>query len=71
MRREYDIFEKFPDGPTLWKATVLGRYQATRTMQELAEHSPNEFTLVDVEAAAFLPVAVKSFHRQLAKATNG
>jgi len=35
MRREYDLFEKFPDGSTLWRACVTGRYDAQRKIQEL------------------------------------
>ncbi len=48
MRHEYDVFEKFPDGSTLWCATVLGRFEAIRKIQELREHSVNEFYAIDV-----------------------
>lgn len=50
MRREYDVFEKFSDGSTLWRATVVGRFEAFRKMQELGEHSDNEFFTLDVQA---------------------
>jgi hypothetical protein len=56
MRREYDIFERFPDGSSLWRTCVCGRYKAERTMHELAEHAENDFFAIDVEAAAPLPV---------------
>ena len=55
MRREYDIFERFSDGSTLWRASVAGRYEANRKMDELAEHSDNQFFSIDVQAAESLP----------------
>ena len=60
MRREYDLFERFPDGSTLWRACVTGRYEAQRRMQELAEHSENEFYLIDIQAEVLLaPLAAR------------
>jgi hypothetical protein len=55
MRRDYDVFEKFPDGSTLWRTCVSGRFEAQRKMQELAEHSENEFFLIDIQAVELLP----------------
>lgn len=43
MRGEYDVFERFPDGSTLRRTTVVGRFEALRTVQELREHSDNDF----------------------------
>jgi hypothetical protein len=43
MRHDYDVFEKFPDGSTLWHACVAGRYEAQRKIYELAENSENQF----------------------------
>jgi hypothetical protein len=60
MRRDYDIFEKFTDSSTLWRVTVRGRFEATRKMQELAEHSNNEFLAIDIQPECFLPITVKS-----------
>jgi hypothetical protein len=54
MRREYDVFERFSDGSTLWRATVTGRFEALRKMQELGEHSDNEFFTLDVQAGRHL-----------------
>jgi hypothetical protein len=54
MRREYDVFEKFSDGSTLWRATVAGRFEALRKMQELGEYSDNEFFTLDVQAGRHL-----------------
>ena len=55
MRHVYDVFERFPDGSTLWRACVTGRFEAVRKMQELEEHSGNEFFLIDIQAEDFLP----------------
>jgi hypothetical protein len=41
IRHDFDVFEKFPDGSTLWRACIAGRYETHRKMQELAEHSEN------------------------------
>ncbi len=57
MRRDYDIFEKFPDGSTLWRACVSGRYETQRKVQEFAEFSENEFFVIDVQAAELLPAS--------------
>ena len=68
MRHDYEIFEKFPDGSTLWRACVLGRYEAQRKLQELAEYSENEFYAIDVQAHEHLPFyLVRGAARQMAK----
>jgi len=54
MRRDFDIFEKFPDGFTLWRACVSGLYEAQRKMHELARRSENDFFLIDVRAEVIL-----------------
>ena len=51
VRREYDIFEKFSDGSTLWRASVRGRFESQRKMDELAEHSENQFYMLDIQEA--------------------
>ena len=56
MLRDFDIFEKFPDGSTIWRACVFGQFEATRKLQELAEHSHNEFIAIDIQAGEPLPV---------------
>jgi len=53
--RSYDIFEKFPDGCSIWRACASGQSEALRKMQELAEHSENEFFVVDLLSQAPLP----------------
>ena len=58
MLRDYDIFEKFPDGSTIWRACVFGQYEARRKLQDLAERSPNEFFAIDIQAGEPLPAIV-------------
>jgi len=48
MRHKYDIFQKFPDGSTIWRACVSGRYETERMIQELAEQSKNQFYAIDI-----------------------
>jgi hypothetical protein len=55
MRHDFDVFEKFSDGSTLWRACIAGRYEAHRKMQELAEHSENEFYAIDIQSIKNLP----------------
>jgi hypothetical protein len=55
MRHDYDVFERFSDGSTLWRACIAGRYEAHRKIQELAEHSENEFYAIDIQAIENLP----------------
>jgi hypothetical protein len=43
MNREYDIFEKLPDGSVLWRDFVRGLETARPKLGELASSSTNEF----------------------------
>lgn len=43
MHREYDVFEKFPDGSHVWRAFVKGLIEARACVEELSQSSPNEF----------------------------
>jgi hypothetical protein len=54
MHREYDIFERFADGSSIWRASVAGRFEAQRKIQEFAEHSGNRFFILDVVAGQYL-----------------
>jgi hypothetical protein len=60
MRHDYEIFEKFADGSTIWRAVVSGRFDAQRKIQELSERSQNEFVAIDVKAGKFVPVNLLS-----------
>jgi hypothetical protein len=42
MNREYDIFEKLPDGSMLWRTMVKGFENAVAGLAKLGNLSPNE-----------------------------
>jgi hypothetical protein len=63
MRRDYEVFERFPDGSTLWRASVTGRFEAQRKMQEFREHSENEFLTLNVQAHDFIPASITTRSR--------
>jgi hypothetical protein len=46
------VFEKFPDGSSLWRACESGRDAGERKMQELAVRSVNEFFAIDIQVEA-------------------
>jgi len=73
MQRDYDIFEKFPDGSTVWRACAHGQFEAIRKVQELANLSENEFVVIDFQGAELSPAKqMRSNSRPLAKtATHG
>jgi hypothetical protein len=60
MRHDFDIFERFPDGSTFWRACASGRYETQRKMQEFTEHSRNEFYAIDIVINQPMPSIVKS-----------
>jgi hypothetical protein len=72
MRRNYDVFEKFPDGSTLWRACVGGRFEAQRKVYELSEQSENKFFMIAIQADLPLRPHLASGSRLVAKAAaNG
>jgi hypothetical protein len=70
MRRNYDIFEKFSDGSTLWRACVPGWFEAQRKMEELTKHSENEFCAIDILANQPIASNVKIISRATAKSAE-
>ena len=58
MRPEYDIFEKLPDGSSIWRVCVPGQYDAERKLQELAEDSVNEFFAIEINSRQLQPFIV-------------
>ena len=58
MRPEYDIFEKHPDGSSIWRVCVPGQYNAERKLHELAEHSMNEFFAIEINFRQIQPFIV-------------
>jgi hypothetical protein len=41
--RDYDVFEEFADGSTLWRACVIGMANAELKLHALARESNNKF----------------------------
>ena len=66
MWHEYDIFEKFSDGSTIWRVCVSGRYEAKRKMRELALQSKNEFYAIDIMVNQLVAPNVRSASRPAA-----
>jgi hypothetical protein len=72
MLRNFDIIEKFSDGSMMWRACVFGKFEAERKLQELAEHSKNEFLAVDIQSGEPLPIVTPQKSRYpIKKAANG
>jgi len=72
MIRNFDIFEKFPNGSITWRACVFGQFQAERKLQELTERSNNEFLAIDIQSGEPLCIGVPPKSRQaIKKAANG
>lgn len=42
MYRDYDIFERFPDGKVFWRETVVGREESLRRLRDFFSASDNE-----------------------------
>jgi hypothetical protein len=43
MDREYDIFERLPDGSILWRTMIKGFENALVGLRKLGSVSPNEY----------------------------
>jgi len=54
MTREYDLFEKFSDGSSLWRASVSGLGNARLYLHELTRKSENQFYAIDMTAGKTL-----------------
>jgi hypothetical protein len=42
MDREYDLFEKLPDGSILWRTVIIGLENTIAGLKKLGSLSPNE-----------------------------
>jgi hypothetical protein len=69
MMREFHIFEKLPDGSTIFRTRVSGQFAAERKLQELAEHSMNEFAAIDIKTGRSL-AEPKTTRQMTSKTTN-
>jgi hypothetical protein len=72
-RRDFDLFEKFADGSSLWRTCASGQIDAQQKLQNLADHSENEFYSIDIETGELLPfnIARSNSRKQLKRAANG
>ena len=71
MLRNFDIFEKFPDESITWRACAFGQFETERKLQELAEHSKNQFLAVDIESGEPLPAVPQKSRPVIRKAATG
>ena len=59
MDREYDVFEKFPDGTHIWRAFVKGLIEARARVAELSEISPDEFYAIHTPSKEIVASSAK------------
>ena len=48
MNRKYDVFEKFSDGSSLWRACVAGLENTRIHLHEMSRQSKNQFYAIDI-----------------------
>ena len=48
MKNEYDLFEKFPNGSSLWRASCLEIETTFLQLQALAQKSENQFYAINL-----------------------
>jgi len=71
MRRDYDVFERLPDGSAIWRACVPGRYEAQRKLLELQEYSENEFFILDIQSEFLSPKVASGPPLKIRAASSG
>jgi hypothetical protein len=49
-KNEYDLFEEFPNGSSLWRGSVSGFEDTRLRLQELGEKSANHFYAISLTA---------------------
>jgi hypothetical protein len=54
MKHEYDLFEKFPDGSSLWRDSVPGFETTCLRLQELTRRSENQFYAINLATGEVL-----------------
>lgn len=64
MNHKYDLFEKFPDGSSLWRACVIGLEGTRLHMFDLSRRSPNQFYAMNVANGKIVPLSLpqSTFH---------
>ena len=66
MHHKYDLFEKFPDGSSLWRACVVGLQGTRLHMFDLARRSSNQFYAMHVESGKIVPLQLGQGPQQAA-----
>jgi hypothetical protein len=56
MHHKYDLFEKFPDGSSLWRACVIGLEGTHWHMCDLAKRSSNQFYAMHLGSGKIVPL---------------
>jgi hypothetical protein len=56
MHHTYDLFDKFPDGSSLWRACVVGLQGTRMHVVDLARRSPNQFYAMHVGTGKIVPL---------------
>ena len=54
MKHEYDLFEKFPDGSSLWRNSASGLETARLRFRELIQSSENQFYAINLTTGEVL-----------------
>lgn len=54
MRHEYDLFERFSDGSSLWRACAIGLDNTRRQLRHLTKISPNRFYAMHVASGKII-----------------
>jgi hypothetical protein len=54
MNYEYDLFEKFLDGSSLWRDSIPGVEETRLRLQELAQRSENQFYAINLATGEVL-----------------
>ena len=64
MSCEYDLFEKFPDGSSLWRSCILGRENAHLCLQEFARRSEHQFYAINLRTAKVIAFKLEQSARR-------
>jgi hypothetical protein len=54
MNYEYDLFEKFTDGSSLWRESVSGLERTRLRLYEMAQNSGNRFYAINLATGEIL-----------------
>jgi hypothetical protein len=55
---DYDVFEEFPNGATLWRACVCGMKEVESKMIQLRKETPNKLFALNLKDGRDVPAVV-------------